>query len=144
MAAPKGNKFGLGHGFGRPPHYETPEQLLEKCQEYFEIVTTTTGICKPSISGLTFHVGFKSRASWDDYEQRSEAFSYMVKRVKMFVESCYEQHLHGFNWAGPAFALRNINSSDWKDEVTQNQIVTNVSANFGTTIQPTRESGTNT
>jgi hypothetical protein len=129
---------------GRPPHYDNPEALMNKAIEYFEACTTTTGICKPTMSGLTFHVGFKSRNSWIDYKERSQEFSDVVERLKLFVESCYERNLHGFAWAGSAFALRNINSTDWKDEITQNQIVTNVAANFGSAIQPTPESGANT
>lgn len=123
MAAPKGNRFALGHHFGRPPHYDTPDKLLEKCMEYFDSCTNKTGRCTPTITGLTFHVGFSSRASWDDYAKRGDDFSYVVKRVKMFVESCYEQNMHSFNWSGSAFVLKNMNSKDWKDkseqEVTQ-------------------------
>lgn len=128
MAAPKGNRYALGNTGGRPPHYETAAELDAKCQEYFDMVTTTTGICKGTVSGLTYHVGFKSRASWDDYGKRNEEFSYIVARVKMFVESCYESNLHGFAWAGAAFALKNINSSNWKDEIINNNFdtVTNV------------------
>lgn len=119
MAAPKGNKFALGHGYGRPPHYETPEDLLKICDEYFELVTTSSGKCTPTITGLTYHVGFSSRASWDDYCKRSEEFSYVIKRVKLFVESCYETNMHTFNWPGSAFVLKNMNSKEWRDKTEQ-------------------------
>lgn len=120
MAAPKGNKFALGlTGSGRPPHYETPEQLLDACTEYFDLVTTGAGKCTPTITGLTFHVGFSSRSSWDDYCKKSEEFSYIVHRVKMFVESCYESNMHTFNWSGSAFVLKNMNSKDWRDKTEQ-------------------------
>lgn len=130
MAAPKGNKFAEGHGWGRPPLYETPEDLLKMCDDYFESVTTRTGICKATITGLTFHVGFASRASWDDYARRSEDFSYVVKRVKLFVESCYESNMHTFNWPGSAFVLKNMNSAEWKDKTEQTQRVEHVTVNF--------------
>lgn len=128
MAAPKGNRFALGHGWGRPPIYETPQELLERAAEYFEIETNSQGICKPTISGLTFHLGFASRSTFYEYKQRSEDFSYTIGRLLQFIESCYEKNLHGFAWAGSAFFLKNFNSSDWKDEViqNQNQTVTNV------------------
>jgi hypothetical protein len=45
----------------------------------------------------------------------------MALRLVLFIESCYEKNLHGFAWAGSAFALKNINAAEWKDEVTQNQ-----------------------
>ena len=131
MAAPKGNRFALGHGWGRPPMYETPEQLIEKACEYFELETNTAGVCKPTISGLTFHLGFSSRTSFYDYKSKNQDFMYTINRIITFIESCYEKNLHGFAWAGAAFALRNINSADWKEETTSNQNITEVKAAFG-------------
>lgn len=121
MAAPKGNRFALGNTGGRPRHYETPDEMVAKAIEYFEIETNSGGICKPTISGLMFHLGFCSRQSFHDYKERSKEFSYACNELLMFIESCYEKNLHGFAWAGSAFALKNINSKDWKDEVIQNQ-----------------------
>lgn len=122
MAAPKGNRFALGlNTSGRPPIYETANDMVQKAIEYFDIETNATGICKPTISGLMFHLGFASRQSFHDQKERSEEFSYACKELLMFIESCYEKNLHGFAWAGSAFALKNINSKDWKDEVIQNQ-----------------------
>lgn len=127
-AAPKGNRFALGNNGGRPPKFDTVEQLLNKAVEYFDIETTATGICKPTISGLVYHLGFKDRQSFRDQAKRNDEFSCAVDRLTTFIESCYEKNLHGFAWAGSCFALKNINSKDWKDEVTQNQnqIVTQV------------------
>lgn len=128
MAAPKGNRFAAGHGWGRPPIYETPEDLLKKAFEYFDIETNSTGICKPTVSGLIFHLGFDSRQTFYNYKEKSQDFLDTLNRLVLFIESCYEKNLHGFQWAGSAFALKNINSKDWKDEVVQNQnqTVTNV------------------
>ena len=144
MPAPKGNRFALAHGFGRPLKYETPKELWDKSIEYFEIETNTTGVCKPTISGLVFHLGFDSRSSFYNYKNRSEDFLYTINRLVQFIESCYEKNLHSFAYAGSIFALKNLNSADWKDEVTQNQIVTNVAANFGNPIQPTQETSGDT
>jgi hypothetical protein len=118
----------FGNNAGRPPHYETHEELWNKAIEYFNSVTTQSGILRATITGVTNYVGFASRSSWDDYEKRSEEFSYTVKRIKMIVIEWYERNLHGYNWAGSAFALRNMDSGNWKDEVIQHQKqeVTNV------------------
>jgi hypothetical protein len=121
MAAPKGNRFAAGNNGGQPPRYETPQELWDKAAEYFELVTSTTGKCKAGIAGLCFHLGFESRQSLYDQEKRSEEFSYTVKKIKIFIESGWEENLHGFAWAGAAFALKNMNPEHWKDEVTQNQ-----------------------
>lgn len=113
---------------GHPPHFETPEALWEKGIEYIESTCTSTGIIRATISGLTVYCGFCSRSSWNDQERRSPEFKAVVARLKMMVAAGYERNLHGFNWAGSAFALRNIYAEDWKDEVIQqqNQVVTMV------------------
>lgn len=113
---------------GQPPHYETHEELWAKAVEYFISVTTESGIIRGTITGVTNYVGFASRSSWDDYEKRSEQFSYTVKQIKMIVCEWYERNLHGYNWAGSAFALRNMDGGNWKDESTVNQhnIVTEI------------------
>ena len=34
MAAAKGNKYALGNSGGRPPKYNSPEELEDKCIKY--------------------------------------------------------------------------------------------------------------
>jgi len=119
----KEKKFAY-ENIGRPPAYKDHDELWKKAVEYFQSVTTSSGIIRGTITGVTNYVGFASRSSWDDYEKRSEEFSYTVKRIKMIVVEWYERNLHGYNWAGSAFALRNMDSGNWKDEQTVNQNVT--------------------
>lgn len=121
MAAPKGNRFALGNNGGQPPYYETPKDLWDKATEYFTAVTNSTGKCKCGEAGLLFHLGFATRKSLKDQSERSEEFLYTVGMIKMFIESGWEENLHGFAWAGSAFALKNMNPEAWKDEVIQNQ-----------------------
>lgn len=135
MAAPIGNKF--SYNGGRPPKYETPEQFWEAIIEYFETTRQTNGKFRPTIEGLSFHLGFATRKSLLDYSQKDEVFLNMVNRAKSFIKSCYEQQLYGFAWAGASFALRNIGKEDWKDEVTENQIQT---INKVEIIEKTRDS----
>lgn len=149
MSAPKGNRFALGNKGGRPSMYDTVDQLWEKASEYFVNETTNTGICKPTISGLMFHLGFCTRTSFYDYKKKGvdsngDSWANCINFIEQFIESCYEKNLHGFAWAGSAFALRNIRGEYWKEETTQNQIVNNVAADFGKTISTTPESENNT
>lgn len=113
---------------GQPPYYDTPDKLWAKAVEYFKAVTTTSGIIRATISGVTRHCGFSSRSSWKQYADRSPEFLYTVESIKMIVVEWYERNLHGYNWAGSAFALRNMDSGNWKDETHQNvtQTVTEV------------------
>lgn len=124
-----GNTF--SHGLtnsGRPPFYETEAQLRERAEEY--IATTkvkSSGAFKPTMTGLTYHLGFESLQSFYDYEEKAE-FTYTIRRLRLFVKSCYEQQLYTFAWAGAFAALKNLGREDWKDEVIQqqNQNVTQV------------------
>lgn len=142
MAAPKYNSYALGNTGGRPAHYETPEALHNKIVEYFDYCVTNKE--NVSITGLALFLGFSHRSSFNDYIKRNEEFSNIIYRARMTVEKAYENNLHGFAWAGAAFALRNINGEYWKEETTQNQIVNNVAADFGTTISAPSEPKANT
>ena len=140
----KGNRFSEGlKNSGTHLKYETPEEMQGVAEEYIETTKLKSGEYKPTLTGLCFHMGFESLQSFYDYEKRSE-FSYTVRRLRMFVQSCYEKQLYGFAWAGSAFALKNLGAADWKDESTQNVNNTNVTADFGQTIQPPQEPTDNT
>lgn len=128
MAAPIGNKFSVGHGFGRPAKYDTAEEMQEAVIEYLESTKMPNGKYQPTIEGLTFHLGFATRKSLMDYGERSQDFLNVINKAKGFIKSCYEKQLYGFAWAGAQFALRNLGKEDWKDEITENsnQTVTQV------------------
>lgn len=98
---------------GRPPLYETPEAFTEKVKEYFANEVSPEN--PPTITGLALYLGFDSRQSFYDYEER-EAFSYTVKRARTFIENEYEKKLHGNSCTGAIFALKNMG---WKDKTEQ-------------------------
>lgn len=91
---------------GRPSHYTDPGQLEAAIQEYF---AGTEG--KKTITGLAYHLGFESRQSLYDYEQKGD-FSYIIKRARLRVEIMYEENLQGQQCVGSIFALKNMG---WKD-----------------------------
>jgi hypothetical protein len=110
---------------GRPPLFATAEDLQEKISEYFAIGVkkrtvlvgppnkrTTIEIEVPTITGLCYFLGFESRQSFYDYEER-EGFSYTVKRSRLFIEKEYEEQLQTGNVTGAIFALKNFG---WKDK----------------------------
>lgn len=111
--------------WGRPPHYQTPEEMQSVISDYFEngvkkktVVVgkpphqQTVEIEVPTITGLCLHLGFESRQSFYDYEQR-EGFSYTIKRARMLIEVEYEEQLQQGNTVGAIFALKNFG---WKDK----------------------------
>lgn len=114
----------------RPPNFETPEDLEEKIQEYFEsgvkTKTVVVGppnnrytetIAVPTITGLCLYLGFESRQSFYDYEKK-EGFSYTIKKARTLIEVEYEEMLQTGNTSGAIFALKNFGWSD-KQEIDQ-------------------------
>lgn len=91
---------------GRPAVYTSPGELEAAVQEYF----AQDG--KKTVTGLAYHLGFESRQSLYDYEQKGE-FSYIIKRAKLKVEIMYEEALAGTTPTGSIFALKNMG---WKDK----------------------------
>jgi hypothetical protein len=105
MSAAKDNKYALGNNGGRPPIFKTPDDLGDKCYEYFTYCIDKEE--KPTITGLTLYVGFCERKSWDDYAKKQE-FLHIVKRAKLTVENSYENSATTFDM----FALKNMGWSD--------------------------------
>jgi hypothetical protein len=129
MAAPKGNKFALGlKNSGKPLIFKDEKQLLNKIKHYFqehlpfEKTDEESGekyIVNPTpltITGLALYLGFESRQSFYDYEKKEE-YSYIIKRARLAIESCYEEGLHYKTPTGSIFALKNMGWFD-RQELT--------------------------
>lgn len=116
---------------GRPPHFETPEELQKEIDKYLKncpdkkVIVTKKGdkieIPTPTISGLCYFLGFESRQSFYDYEKKDEdsenmGFSYTIKRARLFIEKEYESLLSTNAYAGAIFALKNFG---WIDKTQQ-------------------------
>lgn len=111
---------------GRPPTFATVEDLVNSIDDYFNNGVTIRKVVVgkppnsqvvevpvPTITGLCYHIGFESRQSFYDYEDRQE-FSYTVKRARLFIEKEYEEQLITGNTVGAIFALKNMG---WRDKV---------------------------
>jgi hypothetical protein len=109
MAAPKRNLFALGNNGGRPPKYETAEEVRVKCVEYFESCIELDE--KITITGLALFLGFCSRKSLYEYEKKQE-FRYIIKNAMLVVENSYESKGTNFD----IFALKNMGWTD-KQEI---------------------------
>lgn len=135
-----GNKYAVGNNGGRPPVYETPEQLQARVEEYFTWIQGESHIEekswtdkktgevevedvevwdrhpeRPTITGLALFLGFDSKQSLYDYKKKSE-FSYPIKRGLTIIEQEYEFALFNQSSSGAIFALKNM---DWKDKTEQ-------------------------
>jgi DNA-packaging protein gp3 len=98
---------------GRPIKYETPELMEQAIGLYLQ--TCEAEKRKPTITRLALALGFESRQSFYDYEQKEE-FSYIIKRARLEVEAGYEDGLRESNCTGSIFALKNMG---WKDKTEQ-------------------------
>jgi hypothetical protein len=103
---------------GRPPMYNTAEELQQKIDDYFNngVRTKTVLVGKdkepmelpvPTITGLAYYLGFESRQSFYDYEKK-DGFTYTIKRARLFIEVEYEMQLSVGNTTGAIFALKNM------------------------------------
>jgi predicted adenine nucleotide alpha hydrolase (AANH) superfamily ATPase len=109
---------------GRPPKYETPEEMQEAIDSYFSDIEThneevvrkelSASLLKhPSVTGLTLALGFSERKSLIDYSEKDE-FLHTIKKAKLRVENYVEERLYHNNAAGCIFNLKN--NFGWKDK----------------------------
>jgi hypothetical protein len=92
---------------GRPPKFESPEQLKAACDEF---IAGNSG--KLTITGLAMWLGFCDRQSLYDYEKKPE-FTCIIKEARLAVENDYELALRSASVTGAIFALKNMG---WKDK----------------------------
>jgi len=126
MAAPKGNKFAVGNNGGRPPEYDTVDQIIPPINEYINQHLKETekgsGIWmlsgSPTVTGLALHLGFSDKSSLHDYKKKQE-FSHVIKRALLFIEHKYELMLETRAVTGGIFVLKNMG---WVDETKVVQI----------------------
>lgn len=121
---------------GRPPLYETPEQMQVKIDEYFDTCRPTPLIDDkgkpiydlagnpileqnpPTLSGLALFLGFCDRVSMYDYERKNEGFSYTIKKARSRIENGAEKDL--FRKAKPTGAIFWLKCmGKWKDEESE-------------------------
>lgn len=96
-------------GPGRPPLFNSPEQLEKAVDEYI----ASCPKAELTITGMAMWLGFESRQSFYDYEKREE-YSYIIKKARLAVENSYETSLRSQSVTGAIFALKNMG---WKDKV---------------------------
>ena len=118
---------------GRPPKYETPEEmqriidlyflacrvhqtgdvaLMSDCSEDDLLIINYIDDYVPTVSGLAYTLGMTTEAL-RNYEAKDQ-FLVTVKRAKQRIEKHLEQRLDGNNPTGTIFNLKN--NFGWKDK----------------------------
>lgn len=127
MKFQKGNRFSVGNHGGRPRAYETPEQMEQVIDQYFQ--NCASGGYRPLITGLILFLGFGDKKSFYEYGERPE-FTHLINRARAAVEMSYEEMLQTGTFGGAIFALKNMG---WKDKTE-----TEHSGNMGVTWNETK------
>lgn len=100
---------------GRPPKFETPEEMQSVIDEYFDTDAYVTiggeTYFRPAISGIALALGM-SRQALLDYQNKPD-FLDTVRKAKQRVEHALEQNLHGGAVTGSIFNLKT--NFGWKD-----------------------------
>lgn len=119
---------------GRPPFYNTAEEMQEIIDAYFEeckgkVLTADNGeiirdkygipvyvdVHPPTVTGLALALGFTSRRALLNYQEKDE-FVHTITRAKARVEQYAEERLFDKDGAnGAKFSLAN-NFDGWKEK----------------------------
>ena len=94
---------------GRPAMYESVEKLEKEIDLYFDALIISKD--PPTITGLCLFLGFESRQSFYDYQEKQN-FTYAIKKARLKIECEYEKSLHKQSPTGAIFALKNMGWSD--------------------------------
>ena len=104
---------------GRPPKYNTPEEMQAAIDAYFDEEEI------PTVTGLALALGFDSRNALLYYESDKPEFLGTIKKAKLRIEAHLERQLYrGSSVTGLIFNLKN--NFGWKDaqeytHVTENE-----------------------
>jgi len=96
---------------GRPLKYKTVEELQEAIDAYFALNPE-----RPTVTGLALHLGFHSRKSFYNYEERPE-FLHTIKSATLKIESMHEANLYSGASTGSIFWLKNREWTDKQEQV---------------------------
>lgn len=128
---------------GRPPVFESKEELEKKIEEFFKscegsVLEDETG--KPvldkygnvikiderpeTVTGLALALGFKSRQSLIDYQGKAE-FSDTITRAKLRCEKYAEERLYDRDGNGGARFSLQVNFG-WKDKSVESEAMQTV------------------
>jgi hypothetical protein len=98
---------------GRPRAYDTPEELAERVDAYFE--DRLTAGKPPTMAGLSYFLGFSDRSPFTEYEDR-EGFSHTVKSARLRIEQDRAERLIGKDTFTPGVIFDLKNNHGWKDK----------------------------
>jgi hypothetical protein len=99
---------------GRPRLYDDAKSFADSVEGYFSLCEDDGK--RPTLSGLSYALGFDDRETFSDYATYGDDFSRTVKRAKLRIADWLEQRLTNKDTftAGIIFDLKN--NHGWKDK----------------------------
>lgn len=107
---------------GRPRLYAEHEPFAREVDGYFASCVTEDK--RPTLSGLSYALGFEDRETFSDYAKYGDDFSRTVKRAKLLISDWLEQRLTDKNTFTPGIIFDLKNNHGWKDKTEQEVTLT--------------------
>lgn len=102
---------------GRPRLYDDAKVFADQVDAYFALCAQDEK--RPTLSGLSYALGFEDRETFSNYAGYGEGFSRTVKRAKLLIADWLEQRLTDKNTFTPGIIFDLKNNHGWKDTSQQ-------------------------
>lgn len=99
---------------GRPRLYDDEKVFADQVDAYFALCLAEPK--RPTLSGLSYHLGFEDRETFSNYSGYGDGFSRTVKRAKLLIADWLEQRLTDKNFFTPGIIFDLKNNHGWKDK----------------------------
>lgn len=96
------------HAGGRPPLFNTPEELQQRIDEYKEYLETNGR--PPTIAGLAYYTGLDRKTIYN-YNKKDEFF-HTIKKFVDWIIMTYEEQATDKGNAGIIFLMKNYGYTD--------------------------------
>lgn len=107
----------------RYPSFHGKAKLVNLIEDYFKQALSEDKLKHkhhqpPTITGLAFYLGFKSKEQFDEFEKKAR-FRSTVTQARFRIMAYYESRLHYPSPAGAIFALKSMGWTDKPVAVTK-------------------------
>lgn len=102
---------------GRPRLYQDEKAFTDAVEAYFSSCETDGR--RPTLSGLSYDLGFDDRETFSNYASYGDGFSRTVKRAKLRIGDWLEQRLTNKDTFTPGIIFDLKNNHGWKDKTEQ-------------------------
>lgn len=99
---------------GRPRLFTEHKAFSDDVDAYFAMCGVDSK--RPTLSGLSYHLGFEDRETFSYYAKYGDDYSRTVKRAKLLIADWLEQRLTNKDTFTPGIIFDLKNNHGWKDK----------------------------